>query len=110
MGDTNEIERTTNWVVGFEGEWGLTTNPVTRTLGAKFTGSYGRTTKVTITHQVQVATKRTNTIQRNYPAGPRLAEAGWVRADLFVLSRMDGTEVIRWETVDDRFAPVDRWP
>lgn len=51
--------------------------------------------------QLQTVTKRTALSNAIFQRALDLPEAGWAQADLFVLSRMGGTAVIRWETVDD---------
>lgn len=111
QGNTTTIEKTMNYTVGAEATWAT----VDKTLGGKFSGSISRTVKVTIVDRVEATVEKSRQEVRTYRPGPRVAEAGWGRADLFILSRMDGTEVIRWETMEPHGSSggafkMDRYP
>ena len=106
IGTTEETERTLNYTYGAK----ATIKYLEQWVKHELSFSHSRTTKTTTTTQIVRTRKETRRERRSYPAGPRLAEAGWARADLFVLTRMDGTEVTRWQEVDGDTLVVDRWP
>lgn len=106
VGNTVEVETVTGWTLGAEASLKF----LDKWVPFKITGTVTRSTKTTVTNQVQLVTKTVNTQTRKYAAGPRMAEAAWARADLFVLTRTDGTEVLSWQIVDDKLLPIDRYP
>lgn len=106
-GDTKAIEETLAITIGTEFQWSIA-----KKLGfEKFTGSITRTTKITIENSVQRATKTTSQEEISFKSGPRTVHCAWGRGDRFKLSRMDGSELLRWELINSSYAKrLDRFP
>jgi hypothetical protein len=106
VGTTRQTEETLNFTFGLKG----TILYFEKWVKNELTASLSYTMKWTTTTEIVEARKETRRERRRYPAGPRMAEAAWARADLYVLNRMDGSEVVRWQEVDGDAAILDRWP
>ncbi|MFD0374366.1 hypothetical protein [Streptomyces sp. NPDC127112] len=101
------------------------TKEVEHTAGVKLTATsefsfMGASTTLSVEaqYQLKVSTTTTSTsentrkttIRREYPAGPRRAEAIWYREDRFVLERLNGEHVLEWAVRNPDRVITDAYP
>ncbi|MFJ5092660.1 hypothetical protein [Streptomyces sp. NPDC088557] len=90
--DASSVEETTGISVTAEASFGF------KGFGASISTTYSHELRTrTAQETVQSSTKETR-ITRQFNEGYRSALAIWYRTDRYVLQRMDGTQVLDWET------------
>lgn len=103
-GDQKTIDQTTGITVGADAGFGF------KGVTAGFSTTISSELRVSRTVFSEENYSQTRVLRRTYPHGTRVSEAIWYRGDHYVLSRMDGSQVLDWRTVNEQHMVTDAHP